>query len=79
MSRHNQARPSGDNDAPHGRLGGERCRQTATTVMRKRLRRGQVLAFFSRIPGCVVGLEGDLIRGGHYGQETATLGTRSRC
>src|ERR1700751_326223 len=28
-----------------------------TTVARKRLRRGQVLAFFSRIPRCVVGLE----------------------
>ena len=28
-----------------------------TTVLHKRLRRGQVLAFFSRIPRCVVGLE----------------------
>src|SRR5947207_931573 len=28
-----------------------------TTVVRKRLRRGQVLAFFSRIPRCLVGLE----------------------
>src|SRR6266511_359073 len=28
-----------------------------TTVLRKRLRGGQVLAFFSRIPRCVVGLE----------------------
>jgi transposase len=28
-----------------------------TTVLRKRLRRGQVLAFFSGIPRCVVGLE----------------------
>jgi transposase len=28
-----------------------------TTVLRKRLRRGQELAFFSRIPRCVVGLE----------------------
>jgi transposase len=27
------------------------------TVLRKRLRRGQVLAFFSRIPPCLVGLE----------------------
>jgi transposase len=27
------------------------------TVLRKRLRRGQVLGFFSRIPRCVVGLE----------------------
>lgn len=28
-----------------------------TTVLRKRLRRGQVLMFFSRLPRCVVGLE----------------------
>src|SRR5919201_4087427 len=28
-----------------------------TTVLRKRLRRGQVLAFFSRVPRCLVGLE----------------------
>src|SRR2546430_11022234 len=28
-----------------------------TTVLRRRLRRGQVLAFFSRLPRCVVGLE----------------------
>ena len=28
-----------------------------TTVLRKRLRRNQVLAFFSRLPCCVVGLE----------------------
>src|SRR5438046_2299986 len=27
------------------------------TVLRKRLRRGQVLAFFSRLPRCLVGLE----------------------
>ena len=28
-----------------------------TTVLRRRLRRNQVLAFFSRLPRCVVGLE----------------------
>jgi transposase len=28
-----------------------------TTVLRKRMRRGQVLAFFGHIPRCVVGLE----------------------
>ena len=28
-----------------------------TTVLRKQLRRGQLLVFFSRLPGCVVGLE----------------------
>jgi transposase len=27
------------------------------TVLRKQLRRAQVLAFFSRLPGCVVGME----------------------
>jgi transposase len=32
--------------------------------LRKRLRRGQVLAFFSRIPRCVVGLEACAT--GHY-------------
>src|SRR5262245_25675714 len=33
-----------------------------TTVLHKRLRRGQVLAFFSRLPRCVVGLEAWLRR-----------------
>jgi transposase len=28
-----------------------------TTVLRKRLRRGEVLAFFTRLPGCLIGLE----------------------
>src|SRR5438105_14120550 len=28
-----------------------------TTVLRKRLRRAQILAFFSRLPPCLVGLE----------------------
>src|SRR5438132_11709018 len=28
-----------------------------TTVLRRRLRRNQVLAFFSRVPRCLVGLE----------------------
>ena len=28
-----------------------------TTVLRKQLRRGQVLAFFSRLPRCLVGME----------------------
>ena len=40
-----------------------------TTVLRKRLRRGQVLAFFSRIPRSVVGL-GSLCDG-------ALLGSRA--
>src|SRR5438067_3872474 len=30
---------------------------SGATVLRKRLRRGEVLAFFARLPGCLVGLE----------------------
>ena len=30
---------------------------SGATVVRKRLRRGEVLAFFARLPGCLVGLE----------------------
>src|SRR5437899_2499978 len=30
---------------------------TGTTVLRKRLRRGQVLAFFASVPRCVIGME----------------------
>ena len=45
-----------------------------TTVLRKRLRRGQVLAFFSRIPRCVVGLEACATGPGLA--SSARLGTR---
>ena len=31
--------------------------EAGSVVMRKRLRRGQVLAFFGEIPPCLVGLE----------------------
>ena len=31
--------------------------EAGSVVMRKRLRRGQVLAFFARIPPCLVGME----------------------
>ena len=31
--------------------------EAGSVVMRKRLRRGQVLAFFAGIPSCLVGLE----------------------
>src|SRR5256714_14455553 len=48
-----------------------------TTVLRKRLRRGQVLAFFSRIPRCLVGLEACATP--HYGaRELAALGHEVR-
>src|SRR5947207_8272327 len=48
-----------------------------TTVLRKRLRRGQVLALFSRIPRCVVGLE--VCATGHYwARELGALGHEVR-
>src|SRR5256714_5440235 len=48
-----------------------------TTVLRKRLRRGQVLAFFSRIPRCVVGLEA-CATAHYWGRELAALGHEVR-
>ena len=48
-----------------------------TTVLRKRLRRGQVLGFFSRIPRCVVGLEA-CATAHHWGRELARLGHEVR-
>jgi len=36
---------------------GARVDAEGTTVLRKQLRRAQVLAFFSRLPPCLVGLE----------------------
>ena len=47
-----------------------------TTVLRKRLRRGQVLAFFSRIPRCVVGLEAATAH--YWARELAALGHEVR-
>src|SRR5262245_66562362 len=48
-----------------------------TTVLRKRLRRGQVLEFFSRIPRCLVGLEA--CSTAHYrARELAALGHEVR-
>ena len=45
------------------------------TVLRKRLRRVQVLAFFSRIPRCLVGLEACATA--HYWRASSPrLGTR---
>src|SRR5262249_43874023 len=48
-----------------------------TTVLRKRLRRGQVLAFFSRIPRCVVGLEA-CATGHYWARELRALGHEVR-
>jgi transposase len=48
-----------------------------TTVLRKRLRRGQVLAFFSRIPRCLVGLEA-CATAHYWGRELAALGHEVR-
>ena len=45
--------------------------EAGSVVMRKRLRRGQVLAFFGGIPPCLVGLEA--VRDG------ASLGARVDC
>src|SRR5262245_16827780 len=48
-----------------------------TTVLRKRLRRGQVLAFFSRIPCCVVGLEA-FATAHYWARELGALGHEVR-
>src|SRR6201984_1727088 len=48
-----------------------------TTVVRKRLRRGQVLAFFSRIPRCVVGLEA-CATAHYWARELGALGPEVR-
>ena len=47
------------------------------TVLRKRLRRGQVLAFFSRIPRCVVGLEA-CATAHYWARELRALGNEVR-
>ena len=50
-----------------------------TTVLRKRLRRGQVLAFFSRIPRCLVVLQPHSALSGWVGSvcNGALLGSRA--
>src|SRR5262245_59222943 len=48
-----------------------------TTVLRKRLRRGQVQAFFSRIPCCVVGLEA-FATAHYWARELGALGHEVR-
>ena len=47
------------------------------TVLRKRLRRGQVVAFFSRIPRCLVGLEA-CATAHYWARELAALGHELR-
>src|SRR5260370_19240078 len=44
-----------------------------TTVLRRQLRRGQVLAFFSRLPRCVIGLEA-CATAHYWARELAALG-----
>ena len=48
-----------------------------TTVLRRRLRRNQVLAFFSRVPRCVVGLEA-CATAHYWGRELRALGHEVR-
>src|SRR5438445_7689428 len=48
-----------------------------TTVLRKRLRRNQVLGFFSRLPRCVVGLEA-CATAQHWARELGALGHEVR-
>src|SRR5262245_65396012 len=48
-----------------------------TTVLRRRLRRNQVLAFFSRVPRCVVGLEA-CATAHYWARELAALGHEVR-
>jgi transposase len=46
-------------------------------VLRKRLRRGQVLAFFARIPPCLIGLEA-CATAHHWARELSALGHEAR-
>ena len=50
---------------------------TGRMVVAKRLRRGQVLAFFAKLPRCVVGLEA-CSTAHHWGRELAQLGHEVR-
>ena len=47
--------------------------EAGSVVMRKRLRRGQVLAFFGEIPPCLVGLEA-CATAHHWARELIALG-----
>ena len=48
-----------------------------TTVLRKQLRRAQVLAFFSRLPRCLVGMEA-CATAHYWARELRTLGHEVR-
>src|SRR3954465_10104665 len=51
--------------------------EAGSVVMRKRLRRGQVLAFFAEIPSCLVGLEA-CATAHHWARELIALGHEPR-
>src|SRR3979411_1936727 len=51
--------------------------EAGSVVMRKRLRRGQVLAFFARIPPCLVGMEA-CATAHHWAAELIALGHEPR-
>ena len=51
--------------------------EAGSVVMRKRLRRGQVLAFFAGIPPCLVGLEA-CATAHHWARELSALGHEAR-
>jgi transposase len=51
--------------------------QAGNVVVRKRIRRGQVLAFFSGIPTCLVGLEA-CATAHHWARELIALGHDAR-
>jgi transposase len=51
--------------------------EAGSVVMRKRLRRGQVLAFFAGIPSCLVGLEA-CATAHHWARELIALGHEAR-
>jgi transposase len=51
--------------------------EAGTVMMRKRLRRSQVLAFFAEIPPCLVGLEA-CATAHHWARELISLGHEAR-
>jgi transposase len=51
--------------------------ETGSVVMRKRLRRGQVLSFFAGIPPCLVGMEA-CATAHHWARELIALGDEAR-
>ena len=51
--------------------------EAGSVVMRKRLRRGQVLTFFAEIPPCLVGMEA-CATAHHWARELIALGHEAR-